>query len=223
MQVILAVTGQAEGQDDLLAAADRLANLSGGGRVITLGPFAAGVQPEAADLAAEVETRGNRADFLVVAQPAPQDDRHARRAFRTALFRTQRPVLMVPPGCGSAAFGQVVAIAWQEDARGTRVLMPALRLLANAREVHLLAGVHAGKPTPAVPPILREHGVAAKLHVLTIGAGPFGEILLNRTRELKADLLVMGAREHSHLHDMLLGGVTHFVVTHADMPVLLRN
>src|SRR4029453_14127655 len=51
--------------------------------------------------------------FLVVPRPATGDDEPTRRAFRAALFRTERPVLVVPPG-RAAAFGKRVAIAWRE-------------------------------------------------------------------------------------------------------------
>ena len=71
--------------------------------------------------------------------------------------------------------------------------------------------------------MLVEHGVTAALHVLSIGSGPFGELLLGRARELGADLLIMGAYAHSPLREMLLGGVTRTVLAHAGLPVLLRH
>ena len=232
-EVILVVPARSECRDRLIAAAQRLASLAGAGRVVELSapngvaarppdwPIAAGPAPVVS--AAEVEARGGRADFLVVAQPSPSDDKTIRQAFRTALFRTERPVLMVPRGRPVSAFGRLVAIAWRDDAQTLRALMPALRLLASAEEVHLLAGVRVGAPTPAIPSVFVEHSVPATLHVLSIGSAPFGEVLLSRARELGADMLIMGAHAHSPLREMLLGGVTSYVVAHADLPVLLRN
>jgi len=71
--------------------------------------------------------------------------------------------------------------------------------------------------------VLVEHGLAATLHVLAIGGVPFGEMLLDRARELGADLLIMGAYTHSPLREKLLGGTTRSVLAHADLPVLLRH
>jgi nucleotide-binding universal stress UspA family protein len=130
---------------------------------------------------------------------------------------------MVPPGGPFGGFGRRVAIAWRDDARAMKALMPALRLLAGAEQVHLLAGVRTGTPTPVVPPVLSEHGVRATLQVLAIGSGSFGELLLGRARELGTDLLVMGAYAHSPLRELLLGGVTRTVLAQADLPVLLRH
>jgi nucleotide-binding universal stress UspA family protein len=234
-QVILIVPGHPQRRNDLAEAARHLGELIGEGRVIEMaspasrdaavgapdGPVDAG--RGRADLASEVEARGSRADFLVAAQPGPGDDRATGLAFRAALFRTERPVLMVPAGRYNLAFGRRVAIAWRDDPRTLKALIPALRLLSGAEEVHLLAGVRAGTPTPSIPAVLIEHGVPAALHVLSISARTFGELLLDRARELGADMLIMGAHAHTPLRAMLLGGVTSYVVTHADLPVLMRN
>jgi nucleotide-binding universal stress UspA family protein len=169
-----------------------------------------------------VGDEGRRADSVVAARPASGDDDATRRAFRAALFRTERPVLVVPPGEAAAPFGRRVAIAWRDDARAAKAVLPALRCLGGAEQVHVLAGVREGAARPALPRILVDHGVAAELHVLPIGRGPFGQDLLNKAHELGADLLVMGAYAHSPLREALLGGVTRHVLAYADLPVLMR-
>jgi nucleotide-binding universal stress UspA family protein len=233
-EVILVVPGCPERRDEVVAAARRLGELIGNGRVVELAPpdslGAAGAHyvadaaaPGRKDPATEMAARGSRVDFIVTTQPGPEDDRATRAVFRAALFRTERPVLMVPAGGHAASFGRHVAIAWRDDARILKALIPALRLLSGAQEVHLFAGVRAGAPTPVAPPVLVEHGVQAILHVLAIGSAPFGELLLDRVRELGLDLLIMGAQAHGAWREMLLGGVTSYVVSHADLPVLLRH
>jgi len=233
-EVILIVPGRPDRRDAVATAAQHLGELIGSGRVVefpspalqtdTGAPYAPRVAgPGPKDVAAEVEARGRRADFLVAAQPGLQDDKTTRACFRAALFGTERPVLMVQAGFHTASFGRRVAIAWRDDIRTLKALMPALRLLGGAQEVHLLAGVRAGAPSPTVPPVLVEHGVRATLHLLAIGSGAFGEQLLGRTRELDLDMLIMGAHAHTPMWEVLLGGVTSYVVSHADLPVLLRH
>src|SRR4051794_35996925 len=107
---------------------------------------------------------GRRADFVVVARPAGDDVEPTRRAFRAALFRTERPVLVVPPN-PVAAFGKRVAIAWRDDARAAKAVLPALRCLGGAEQVHVLTGVRPGAAEPALPQILVDHGIRARLHV----------------------------------------------------------
>jgi nucleotide-binding universal stress UspA family protein len=169
-----------------------------------------------------VGDEGRRADFVVVARPASGDDDATRRAFRAVLFRTERPVLVVPPGA-AAPFGRRVAIAWRDDARAAKAVLPALRWLGGAEQVHVLAGVRQGAGQAALPRILLDHGLAAELHVLPIGPGPFGQALLGKAHELGADMLVMGAYAHSPLREALLGGVTRHMLAHADLPLLMRH
>ena len=172
--------------------------------------------------AAIVEARGRRADFVVIARPTEADDAPTRHAFQAALFRTERPVLVVPAG-KSAPFGRRVAIAWRDDIRTAKALIPALRLLGDAEQVHLLAGVREGTAPPMVPAVLSDHGVSATLHILPIDQPPFGRAVLEKLHQLGADLLVMGAYAHTPLHRIVFGGVTRYMLDHADVPVLMRH
>jgi nucleotide-binding universal stress UspA family protein len=165
--------------------------------------------------------RGSRADLVVAGQP-PEDDRMARQAFSAALFGTDRPVLMVPPGSG-ADFGRRIAIAWRDEKRTVSAVIPALRWLSGAEHVHVLCGVREGAPAAVMPRVLLEHGIAAELHTLRIVAAPFGETLLEAAHHVTADLLVMGAYAHSPLRELVFGGVTRSMIDHANLPVLMRH
>ena len=176
---------------------------------------------EAGSAAEIVGEKGSRADLIVVAPPS-EDDRLARRVFRAVLFGTARPVLMVPPG-SQVTFGHRVGIAWRDEKRVASAVLPALRCLASAEEVHVLAGVREGAERPAMPRILVEHGIHAELHVLPLGRSPFGQTLLETAHRLSLDLLLMGAYAHSPLRELILGGVTRYMLTHADIPVLMRH
>jgi nucleotide-binding universal stress UspA family protein len=177
---------------------------------------------------------GRRSDFLVLKRPAQHDSVPGRLEMQAALFDTDRPVLVVPPG-PAALFGECVAIAWRDDKRTGRSVLAALRLFSQVQQVHVLAGVRAGSPAPLLPEILAEHGISATLHVLPVGpragleahprtgTGVFGETLLAKAHSLGADLLVMGAYTHSGWRELILGGVTRYMLAHADLPVLMRH
>jgi nucleotide-binding universal stress UspA family protein len=168
-----------------------------------------------------VEERGRRADYLVIEQPARHDYGSSWHALRAALFATDRPVLVVPPQ-SSATFGRRVAIAWRDDELATKAVLSALRCLTQAEGVFVLGGTRGGV-TPQIPAILAEHGITAELHALPIGSGVFGAMLLDKAHELGADLLVMGAYQHSPLREWLLGGVTRHMLANSDLPLLLRH
>lgn len=169
-----------------------------------------------------IEQRGRRADLIVIARPMEDDDEPTRHGFQAALFHTDRPILVVPAG-PSARFGRCVAIAWRDDGRAVKAVMPALRFLAGAEQVHLLAGVREAAAPPAVPAVFQDHGISASLHVLPVGEGPFGRTLLEKLHQLGADMLVMGAYAHNPLREMIFGGVTKYLLEHADVPVLMRH
>ena len=173
------------------------------------------------DTATIISERGTRADVIVSEQPA-EEDTVARQAFRAALLGTDRPVLLMPQDAGTG-FGTRIAIAWRDEKRTVRAVIPALRWLARAEQVHVLVGVRDTAAKSRLPAILQEHGIAARLHVLPIGPAPFGHTLLQKSRELGADLLVMGAYVHSPLRGLILGGVTQYMLTYADLPVLMRH
>ena len=169
-----------------------------------------------------VGERGSRADIVVATRPG-NGDRLMRQAFHAALFGTGRPELMMPPIWPNATMGRRVAVAWRDEKRAVSALLPALRYFGELRQIDLLIGVRAGADSPKVPRVLLEHGIRADLHVLPIELKPFGQTLLDEAHRLSADLLVMGAYAHSPLRELILGGVTRTMLTHADLPVLMRH
>jgi nucleotide-binding universal stress UspA family protein len=245
-EVILVVLERQRTAANLLAATARLAELIGGARINVLGRTEAlppeeqtalrqafdswaGAQPEniraqwlkiEGRLEASIEEKGRRADFIVIAQP--EQDKAARHTFRVALFQTDRPVLMMPTRV-DADFGRCMAIAWRDDQLAVKAVIPALRFLTRAATVHVLVGTHAGAQPPALPRVLIEHGVPAELQVIPIASGVFGKDLLGKAHELGADMLVMGAHLHSRLLELMLGGLTRYIIDHADIPVLMRH
>lgn len=171
-----------------------------------------------------VAERGQRADVLVLKRPLARSTGPERQAIHAALFATDRPVLVVPPAMPSAGFGRRVAIAWREDARTVKAVLAALRWLGGAERIFVLAGTRPGAAISGMPAIVDEHGVEAELHLLPIsGQRAFGEVLLGKVRELGADLLVMGAFARHPIRSLILGGVTRYMLAHAEVPVFMRH
>jgi nucleotide-binding universal stress UspA family protein len=188
--------------------------------------------PEAAELTSRwievdgspgsvVGETGGRADIVVCARPA-EADHLARQEFSAALFGTDRPVLVLPP-CPAVTIGHRVAIAWRDEKRALRAVIPSLRWLAQAHETHVFMGLRDDTMPAALPRVFTEHGIRPELHMLRIGPGPFGQALLDKAHELSIDLLIMGAYAHSPLRELILGGVTRYMLAHADLPVLMRH
>jgi nucleotide-binding universal stress UspA family protein len=48
-------------------------------------------------------------------------------------------------------------------------------------------------------------------------------VLLAKARELACDMMVMGAFARHPLRSLVLGGVTRHMLSHADLPILMRH
>jgi hypothetical protein len=165
---------------------------------------------------------GRRADLIVLERPGQHRYSTSWQALPAALFDTDRPVVVIPPE-PVPAFGRELAIAWRDDPHVTRAVLSALRYKSPDTSVHLLAGLRPGGVKPRIPAILSEHGIAADLQIIPIGNEPFGQTLLSRAHAVGADMLVMGAYAHSPWRQLLLGGVTRWMVANADIPVFMRH
>jgi nucleotide-binding universal stress UspA family protein len=170
-----------------------------------------------------VDEWGQRADFIVLKRPMDHQLDQERRAVHAALFDTGRPMLVVPPETSPAPFGRRIAVAWRDDGRTIKAVLSGLRCAAQAEEIHVLAGTRAASQPPRLPDIFEEHAITAELHTLPImGHQAFGETLLRTAHQLGADMLVMGAFAHP-VRSLILGGVTRYMLAHADLPVLMRR
>lgn len=174
-----------------------------------------------------VPARAQGADLVIIARPQRPADQGQRQTTHAALFASHRPVLTVPPATTPDAvlppFGRCVAIAWKDDGRAVKAMIPALRYFADAERIAVIAGHREGKVSAALPEPLAERGLTAEMHALPIGKEAFGQALLDKAKTLGADVLVMGAYTHSPFREMLLGGVTRHVLIHAEIPVLMRH
>jgi hypothetical protein len=176
--------------------------------------------------AKEILQRGCRADLIVVDRIPEVVNQIARNVLNAALFDCHRPVLIVPPGLyigPDATLGRHVAIAWKDDGRAIKAVIPAMRYFSHAVDITVLAGYRGSRAPTALPEPLAEREVDARLCPMAITSDPFGRTLLERAQGLGADVLVMGAYSHSPLREMIFGGVTRHILHHAELPVLMRH
>ncbi|MGP3696094.1 universal stress protein [Rhodobacter sp. NSM] len=166
---------------------------------------------------------GRLADIIVVTRP-DRDRSLGTNALKSALFTTGRPVLMCPPGGARADFSARVAVAWNGSLEAARVVALTLDIAAAAERVAILAG-GSGEPRGATTEGLLEYyrlrGIAAEAHRFE-SRNP-GAALLEKTAEVGAGLLLMGAYGHSHEREMFFGGNTQSVVDTAPIPVVMAH
>lgn len=172
---------------------------------------------------AEVVARfGRIADVTIVGRPADEPESGIKEGL---LFRSGRPILFIPARTGTP-FPHQVAVAWNGSVEASRAVGSAIPFLKRAANVKVLyAGeTPAGAPSAdALKAYFAFHDVKAELTEVQAHEDSTGEALLEKTHSLGADLLVMGAYTRSRLRQMLLGGVTSYMLDNADVPVFMAH
>ncbi len=174
-----------------------------------------------------IAREGRLCDVIV----AGKYDGKSHDVITPALFDTGRPVLIMPPAKNGMGEWQdkTVALAWNGSLQSARALYNAIPLLARTEKLYLLTveghgHTHDLAAEAALMEYLRAHGINAQ--AILVGGGNYrtdGEALLMRAKDLKADLLVMGAYGHSMFREMVLGGVTEHMLQKADIPLLMSH
>jgi len=143
------------------------------------------------------------------------------------VLETGRPVLLVPASDGVGAWGDRVTVAWNHSRESARAAFDALPLLKMASAVNVLAinPTRNGGEDPAEDLVesLARHGVNAEAQVTTTTKQSDSEELMSELSRTGSDLLVMGCYGRSRLREMVLGGVTNYVLHHMTTPVLMSH
>ncbi len=183
-------------------------------------------------LADQVIAHSGQADLIVVNQTdtwATSLDPEPDFADRL-IMASGRPVLIIPNSGEFETIGKRVIIGWKPAREAVRAVHDALPILVKSKKVTLVtidtqddSYSDDTSSTHQMVEMLRRHGVNAEVQAPVISDIPAGEALLNEVAVLGADLIVVGAYGHSRLRELLLGGVTRFLLKHATVPVLMSH
>lgn len=145
------------------------------------------------------------------------------------ILQTGVPCIVVPHRARNFTGFERIAVAWNgspEAMRAVHAALPFMQgkqvLLLRGEERAVLPGVDWTPPFE-IAEYLKYHGVAAEECAIQESRGDVGGVLLDEALEFEADLLVMGAYGRSRFSEMMLGGATRYVLTWADIPVLMRH
>jgi nucleotide-binding universal stress UspA family protein len=172
-----------------------------------------------------VTLRGRLADLIVIERPGhPEHD--TSLIGETALFDSGRPVLCAPGGARDTLPNRM-AILWNGSAQAARAVGDALPLLMKAESVAVISLEERDElegPTAAdLVEQLKLHGARALVQAIERGGQDASAALLGAATSFGAGLIVMGAYGHSRFRELILGGVTRHVLSHAAVPVLMAR
>lgn len=167
---------------------------------------------------------GGSSDLLVVSRAPEHGGEKAWIVLTSALLDSLRPVLVLPQS-PSGPVGRRVAIAWNRGRTETLALHAALPVVKAAEDVVVLtvgSGARGRGPTAdQIRRWLARHGVDACAK--QVDAASEGAALVEHARAEGADVLLAGAYTRGRFREMVLGGVTEYLLSKTDMPVVLMH
>jgi nucleotide-binding universal stress UspA family protein len=172
-----------------------------------------------------VGSYGRVFDITVLGGPAGSRQGPRMVTLEAALFDSGRPVLLAPP-VAPRAIGENILIAWNNSTEQARTTAFAMPLLRQARRVTVCTVEGATVPGPTGEQIarsLQRNGLPAEAMTISPGQQRPGEAIMARAQALGCDLVIKGAYTQSRLRQMIFGGATQHILTHATLPVLLAH
>jgi nucleotide-binding universal stress UspA family protein len=164
-------------------------------------------------------------DTTVYARPSQSVFAPHQFALETSLFESGRPLLLAAPTTASA-IGENICIAWNCSTESARTVAFAMPMLEKAKRVTVLTvegGTVVGPSGADLSERLRLNGIASEARAVPDNGKGTGATVLAETERLGCDLLVKGAYTQSRLRQMIFGGATSHILSHASMPVFMAH
>ncbi|MEE9265322.1 MAG: universal stress protein [Gammaproteobacteria bacterium] len=164
---------------------------------------------------------GRLADLIIVPRPARVSP--PPKTIDAALRETGRPVLMLPPRAVDC-IGERIVIGWNGSKEAAQAVAAARPILREAGAVTVLTTDKRQKRRPNGGDLLTYlacHGIAASVSIMDTRTRSVPEALLANARELDADLLVTGGYSRHRLREVIMGGVTRYLLAESDIPIMM--
>lgn len=172
-----------------------------------------------------VSARARLSDLVVFLSGKDESGGGVSEGLQACLMDAGRPILLAPEEAPRAV-GSKIVIGWDGGVEAAHAVTAAKPFLLHADKVEIL-NVSKDELDPALADMLSDylalHGVESNEHLIDPASRPIGEVLLEEAERAGCDLLVMGGYGHSRIRELLLGGVTRFVISHTTVPVLLAH
>jgi nucleotide-binding universal stress UspA family protein len=173
-----------------------------------------------------VGSHGRVFDVIVLGKPGRDPKGPRMTTLEAGLFESGRPVLIAPP-VPQPQMGTNVLIAWNcstEQARATAFAMPILKRASRVIVLTVEGGASVPGPTgDQLCRYLQLNEVPAKPLTVGLDGRLTGEVILAHAKALGCDLLIKGAYTQSRLRQMIFGGTTRYILSNAELPVLMAH
>lgn len=177
-----------------------------------------------------VSARASLCDIVFLDSSLSQAEQVFQPSLDGALFKTPSGVVLNSNKIGAVLGAKHPIVAWDASLPSVRAVHRALPILKQAEQVtvavfdpHLVGDSDAENPGTDLATWLSRHGCSVTVQEFPSGGKEIGHCILDRTSEIGADLIVMGAYSHSRTRQWLLGGTTQIVIEQSKHRVLLAH
>ncbi|QQG35765.1 MAG: universal stress protein [Micavibrio aeruginosavorus] len=169
--------------------------------------------------------RGRVSDLIVMSKPLKK---HGENDVVTdVLFNSGRAVLLVPPEKEAKKFNGKVLIAWNGSRESSHAVALSMPYLGQGNTWVLTEEDGESRKFPLsasdLADYLRRHNVQAETLKGLKKESSLSVSILNTAKALDAGMIVMGAYSHSRMRELVLGGVTKFMLHDSELPVFMAH
>lgn len=164
-------------------------------------------------------------DLTVVGQPGSGNRDPRQASFESALFESGRPVLIAPQGVPSV-LGDTILVAWNRSSETARTLHFALPFLRRAKRIVIQTLPIYSVPGPSgeqLAETLARDGIVTETVTIEGKSPNEGPAILEKAREIGADLVIKGGYTQSRLRQMIFGGATSHILANSPLPVFMAH
>ena len=171
------------------------------------------------------------ADFVVLPQGySSLAEEHLHRIDDYISIYIGRPTVILPDIKKVFNFPKKIIIAWDESQEATRAVHDAMPFLEYAENVQIVSvsGTPKGEKTSIIycddlRNHLSHHNISAEVVIADELDDGIGKTILQSALEYDADLIVMGAYGETRLKEIVLGGVTRYLLNNSTIPLFLSH
>ena len=184
------------------------------------------------ELADTVAMYARHHDLTVLGQYDPESsDPASSSEMPDKVILTSGTLVLVVPRYGKfETVGTRIMVAWKPYREAVRAVNDGMAFLENAKSALVLCadpnkGARDTLPVANVDIAdrLSRHGVNVKKETMNAQGISVGDLLLSRAADESIDLIVCGAYGRPRLRELMLGGVTHHLLKHMTVPVLMSH
>lgn len=150
------------------------------------------------------------------------------RSYYRSLIDAGKPVIILKEEPFDPNALSTVLLAWNGKPESAKAIHQSFPFLQKAEQVYLVMvdpekSELGENPGHDMATYIARHGVSVTVDSIVSGGSSVAEALLQRTSDVNADLLVMGAYGTTKLREWLIGGTTQEILKKAHLPIFLSH